>query len=204
MRYETSIEVECEIDESFDSRTVLDEANKVPFLVEKSQQSDYEIRFRFKSGLDGLKGLYSACEFLKKYCIYTQSGIHIHVDMRDCGALFENSQLKKLTKEGRFDWVLNELDTWEYPGTYNGRKVYYGKSGWICFRSWYNTAEFRICEMTFEYPQLLKRIHHCNDIICKIKKDLLSLYPELVDRGADSILDDEIMKTISSRNVFIT
>jgi hypothetical protein len=200
IRYKTSIEVECDHLFRSDPHKIVKDSKNIEYIIGNSSTTG-EYRFTFAPGLQGLKGLYNVCEFLKENCIYSESGIHIHVDMSDVSLLFTDDRLGQHVKDGRFDWVLNELDSWGYEGSYNPREIRYTKGGWAGFRNRLYTCEFRICEMTFEYHVLLKRIEHCNNIICNIKKDLLSLYPELVDKPKEALKEDEVNRVISSRNI---
>lgn len=150
--HDTGIEIECSLQEHYTKEVF----NNIPNLVENLSTND-EQRFRIPSGLDGFKCLFNICEALKQNCLYSQSGIHYHIDMRHVyNKLVTNSFICNTEK-----YVLNELESWDYKGTYNSKKV----GGWYRFQAGFQTIEFRIGEMTFEYPQMVKRICHGHYIV---------------------------------------
>lgn len=131
--------------------------------------NDYgEQRFRIPNGIKGLKCLYEISIALKRNALFnTGSGIHYHIDFSDYYDLLTTEHIEKYS-----EWILNELDTWNYQGTYNPRKCVFSPSrNWVRFKESTQTMEFRIGEMTFDYELLFKRISHCNDIVRKVKEE---------------------------------
>ena len=169
--FSTGFEVECDRKDSYDIQCFQD----IPNIMEVASTHGEE-RFRVPSGLKGLICIWMICEQLEKNCLLSSSGTHIHVDFTDCYHILTNDIVKLNEK-----WMLEELDTWNYPGSYNKRGVNFCSSthesymtgNWIRYQYFFKTLEFRICEMTFDYPVLIKRIIHANDIVRKLKISLL-------------------------------
>lgn len=161
----TGIEIECSI---LDYKKGIEEIDKIEGILEnKSSQS--ELRFKLDIGLIGLKALYLLCESLKRYFQLSSSGIHLHIDFPEVELITEETL--PLFK----DDVLKELDTWNYQGTYNSRAFRLHKGGWIGVRTELKTLEIRICEMTFDYEKLVKRIVHAHFIGNFIRRTLADL-----------------------------
>lgn len=142
-----------------------------------------EQRFRIPKGIEGLKSLYQISMILKKNALFSDySGIHYHVDCTD----FYDKISRKLLKYEQ-DWILEELDTWDYRGSYNSRgincvglpftsdieSVGIIAGGWLRFQDYYKTMEFRIGNMTFEYKTLFNRITRANHIVEQFKYNIL-------------------------------
>lgn len=169
--YSTGFEIECDMAVGYNEQAFLD----IPNILEVGNSSS-EQRYRIPSGANGLTCLYLICEQLKINSLLNEgSGIHYHIDMTDCFHL--------LTKEfiaENAEWILAELDTWEYKGTYNYRKCEFNTAAhWIRFQSNFKTAEIRIGEMSFDYNILVKRIIHTNQIIKRLK-DQLGVSSEII------------------------
>jgi len=129
-----------------------------------------EVRFRTFTGIVGLIDVYNICELLKKHCLFnSQSGIHYHIDFTDRPEIVKNFDHWMYTFK-RLE-LLKQLDSWNYKGSYNKRAVTWNKTSWVSTRSNFNTFEFRIGEMTFDYQLMIKRIIHLQNICHKIKKD---------------------------------
>lgn len=169
--YDTGIEIECN-----------SPANKLVFEREcrkisniKNIEFTDEFKCRIPSGIKGLICLWEVCELLKKHCtLNPQSGIHYHVDFTDIKNWYA-FKYNILTDSNSYIWILNSLKSWNYKGRYNEWIVSNSKTA-VRLHSGYNTIEFRIGEMTFDYPLIIKRIIHCQNISKKIKlmnKDLL-------------------------------
>ncbi len=90
--------------------------------------------------------------------------IHYHIDCTDCYRTIRN-HVDSYPCEG--NWILDELDSWGYKGTYNGRRI----GGWLRANS-LETLEYRCGEMTFDYQDLIKNIIHANDITKRLKKEI--------------------------------
>lgn len=161
--YSIGIELECDQKKSFDSKIFRD----IPYIMAVSCDSS-EQRFRIPNGLRGILCLYLISLNLKNYCLFNpDSGIHYHVDMTDC---FKYVNTRKV--EENSNWILNELDSWEYKGTYNSRECHIDSRCWVQFQTQFKTAEIRIGEMTFDYSLLIKRILSATNIIRTFKEIL--------------------------------
>ena len=167
--YSVGIEIECDKSKDFDISNFEEISDIMSVQVDNSEQ-----RFRIPNGLKGLICLYRICEQLKRNSLLNLgSGIHYHIDMTDIYHLLNEEII-----EANSDWILNELDTWEYKGDYNFRYCNFSSSHhWMRFQSQFKTAEIRIGEQSFDYSVLAKRIIHANSIIRKLK-DSLSLTKE--------------------------
>ncbi len=160
--YSIGIEIETE----YLKEAVLDEFNVIYLL--RNSSSNGELRFRIPNGLRGLICLYLLTIAIKRNCYFNESsGIHYHVDMTDSFHLINSHSI--YTNK---NWILEELDTWQYKGTYNKRTTLLDARCWVRYKSSYRTAEFRIGEMTFDYELLFKRISHCCSIVSKLKTNL--------------------------------
>jgi len=164
------------------------------------QITENEQRFRIPAGLKGLVSLYKLTSYLKEFLgLNHSSGIHYHVDFTDAPEIFinhvwlyikanrieyqrtydiefEKCYHSRMLKEDRFmqentSWILDSLKHWNYTGRYNEHSVSFHKTQ-VRFHSTYNTVEFRIGEMTFDYELLVKRIINCCNISKKIKQQL--------------------------------
>ena len=174
MPVDTGIEIECSLKENVSVRIF----DNIPFIVE-NRSSSSELRLRIPSGIKGFKCLFEICEKLKEHCLLSNSGIHIHVG-------FNESQfniLKEKAEEYKED-ILSELDTWNYKGTYNARNLNTSRN-WVRLHTTYNTMEVRICEMTFDYKLLIKRILHVQYLRYKlldfIETSELGVYNSYID-----------------------
>lgn len=162
--YSVGIEIEANQKDNFVHKIF----EGIPDIIEV-YCSGSEQRFRIPNGIKGLICLYNICMILPRYCeLNTQSGIHYHIDMTESYHLFNDRFIQKNKK-----WILEELDTWEYKGTYNTRDIQFSDHHrWLRFQSCFKTAEFRIGEMSFDYKVLIKRIIHASSIIRRLKTDL--------------------------------
>lgn len=184
--YSTGFEIECEQGSSFNVENFLN----IPYILDVNVDS-YEQRFRIPSGIKGIQCLYNISqELIKNSLLNKGSGIHYHIDFTDCFDSLNNDNIKLNS-----DWILKELDTWEYKGNYNSRKCQFNTAhNWVRFQSCFNTMEIRIGEMTFDFSLLFKRIVHANQIARKLKnsvqKDLLSAY----DSDIENVIKNRIQK----------
>jgi len=163
--YSTGFEIECNNSKKYD----IENFKRIPDIMHISYDSE-EQRYRIPHGVLGIICLYNICQELKYNSeLNPSSGIHYHVDLTDCFSHIDENFIKSNEK-----WILEELDTWEYTGTYNPRSCgINSRKNWVNFQSGFKTAEFRIGEMSFDYELIFKRIHHCNLICRKIKELLL-------------------------------
>ncbi len=164
--YSIGIEIECNKSSNFS----LDKFTTIPDIL-SVDIDDAEQRFRIPNGLSGLICLYNICNELKSNSeLNPDSGHHYHIDMTNVYNLL-NCKFIELNS----NWILNELDTWGYKGTYNRRDVQFSTSHtWVRFQESFKTAEFRIGNMTFEYDIIVKRLIHASNIIQRLNKQLIS------------------------------
>lgn len=198
--YSTGFEIECHQGLSFNRQAF----NDIPYIMDVSIDSG-EQRFRIPNGIAGILCLYHISEQLKLNSQLNEgSGIHYHVDMSTMTRLPDNEFVIDNS-----EWILNELDGWEYKGKYNARRVGLGKGGWLGFRNhksnnWdKKTAEFRCGEMTFEFKELLKNIVHANSVMKRVRGLLGNDYnPEFNnDLNKELILNYSLEETKYKVNV---
>lgn len=167
--FSTGFEIECASKYDTIPSDVIDEFRAIPHIMHVDINND-EQRFRIPEGLKGLQCLFEISTLLKKHHeLNMGSGIHYHVD---CSIIWSALSKDFIEKES-FN-ILKELDTWEYKGTYNSRACVFSETrNWTRFKSYTKTMEFRIGEMTFDYPLLFKRITHANQIVLDLASKLL-------------------------------
>lgn len=205
--YSIGIEIECNLQRNFK----LQAFENIPNILNVNCDSE-EQRYRIPNKLEGFICLYNICENLNLYSeLNPGSGIHYHIDMTDWfDDLKENEKVIEKSKE----WILLELDSWNYKGSYNNRDIYFSTNhNWVRFQNDFKTAEFRIGEMTFDYSIIVSRIIHCCKIIKKLKADLYQykeskkiyiLQRELeklkeTEKIKEDINQDEMKKVINNR-----
>jgi len=201
--YSTGIELECHKKETYNEAVF----RAIPDIMAVNVDSE-EQRYRIPNGLKGLICLYNLCTALTDYSLLNRgSGLHYHVDFTDKPELINSEYLER-----HKEWILEELDTWNYRGTYNTRDVYIDSRAWVrfCSGQWSKekiTMEVRIGEMSFSYKTLAKRIIHCNKIAQKIKLNgdnhinLMKLKAILEKNKNQSKSEYEINKIINNRVV---
>jgi len=172
LKYDTGIEIECSQGEEYLSKYF----RNIPNILQVSNDSE-EQRYRIPNGINGLVCLYTLCETLKKYSLLNPaSGIHYHIDCTDMSENnweFLTAILYRQKSLNKLNWILNSLSSWNYKGTYNVWKVSTNKTV-VRIHEEYKTIEFRIGEMSFDYEVLVKRIIHCQNIVHKLKQNLMS------------------------------
>lgn len=182
--HSVGFEIECGINRSYSTSEIKDAIN---IIVEKykpitdhffiSEPSDYENRFRIPKGKMGLHCLYDICKLLKKYYLLnTSSGIHYHVDSPWVKSLDSNATFNDNDKIVN-DYVIQQLESWDYKGTYNIKKISFVKGCWVVFRVGLGTIEYRIGEMTFDFSLIIKRMSH----VCALTNVLNKHYNEKGD-----------------------
>jgi len=164
--YSIGIEIECMKSPEFN----LENFTSIPDIMDVKIDSE-EQRFRIPNGLVGLICLYNICERLKINSeLNPESGHHYHIDMTHTYDMLSNEFIKS-----NEDWILRELDTWEYGGTYNRRQIEFNCShNWMRFQSDFKTAEIRIGNMTFDYDIIVRRLIHACQIIRKLNYKLVN------------------------------
>lgn len=189
--YSTGFEIECNYGTNFN----INNFKNIENIIEVSCDSD-EQRFRIPKGIKGLICLYEICKQLKlNSTLNLESGIHYHIDMTDTFYLL-NKELVELNEE----WILEELDKWDYKGTYNIRKCRIDYRCWLQFQTQFNTAEIRIGEMTFDYELICKRIIDGNRIIKQLNNYLLCTPSELKIKELQNKLNTLSIKKVSEVN----
>jgi hypothetical protein len=123
-----------------------------------------EIRVSINNAFQ-LKGLYRILLGIKKYCeMPIGGGIHIHIDI----SKYSSSKNKAILAK----YINNRLDEVQdifpvYTGKYNKKKVGIGqKATWVNISKW-NSIEFRIAPLTFDYNMLLTWIVGCSKFVSK-------------------------------------
>lgn len=204
--YSTGIELECFKKETYNLAAFEAIPNIMAVNVDDSEQ-----RYRIPNGIKGLVCLYNLCETLTEHSLLNRgSGLHYHVDFTDKPQLINSEYLDR-----HKEWILEELETWNYRGTFNTKDVYIDSRAWVRFCSGnYSkekiTMEVRIGEMSFSYSILAKRIIHCNKIAQKIKLNgdnhinLMKLKAILEKNKNQSKSDYEINKIVNNRVVKYT
>lgn len=187
--FSTGFEIECDKLPSFN----INDFESIPNILDVNIDND-EQRFRIPSGLKGLQCLYNISIALHKNSnLNLGSGIHYHID---CTSFFDKIEQDILHKNS--EGILKELDDWNYKGTYNSRKVSYSMGHcWVRRQIGFNTLEFRIGEMTFNYQKLFLRIVHLNQIIKDLKYSCELNYYHKNDVSA--LYDKNIYKVLQNR-----
>jgi len=138
----------------------------IPDIILDCTSSSSEQRYRIPNGVVGMICLWNLSKQLKLNCdLNPDAGIHYHVDCKTDGTY--NYLVDQRILAINADWVLSELDTWQYPGNYHSRAL----GSYFRYND-YQTVEFRVGEMTFDYNLLLKRILHVNDIMKMLKSHI--------------------------------
>lgn len=187
--FSTGFEIEC---------TTQNDTNKshfadIPYIMDT--YIGHEQKFRISNGIAGLTCLYNISEMCKdRLLLNDESGIHYHVD----ATTFFNHVTDQDIEENS-QWILEELDSWGYTGTYNRRMCGRTKGIWVRFHPTYKTLEFRIGEMTFDYSLMVRRILHLNAIVLKLGKIIKQKYKlGFTKIEFPEYSSDEVIKYISS------
>lgn len=191
--YDVGIEIECSPLDGFSESDKLEELKELNIFKDIQLTKD-EQRFRLPKGTSGFYALHKLSRFMKKYYAFNDlSGIHYHIDFSDCfDNLINNESIINISP-----YLLNELDSWNYKGSYNPRIINLdGGSSWVRFQTGFKTMEVRIGEMTFDYNLLLKRILHLQNIAYHLKFEHLQyLYgTDLVFEGIAQIVKKRLIK----------
>lgn len=183
--YSTGFEIECDVKPG----TTKDHFESIPNLLDL-QINNYEQRFRIKSGIEGLKSLRIISDYMIRYGLFNPgSGIHYHVD---CTDVYESFTEENVAENA--EWMLEELDTWDYAGQYNKRIISLTTGRWIRFQPGFKTMEFRIGNMAFDYPTLFERIRHANDIVRRFK-DVIHITPlERYEDDYEQVIKNRLIK----------
>ena len=146
-----------------------------------------EHRIQIKSGLEGMISLYNILQDMRIHCAENAgSGLHYHTDLAD-PTLSKCPKGENRTPAASFihysgkcpsEKYLKMLDHWGYAEsgfTYNGRGFGTSNSGnapWVKYQDGFNTLEYRIGEMSFDYSLIIKRIINCHKVTSVFLKDI--------------------------------
>jgi hypothetical protein len=156
-----SIGIEIESDVSVDARKYLQSLDF--YCIEKNIQCS-EQTFRIPNGYKGLLCLELFSLYLKKYQNNTNSGNHYHVDCTN-----NREELFECIKKER-NFVISELVKWGTKDDVNTKTIGEDRKFTYCnLRTHFQTAEFRVGELTCDFSLLLKRILSCSYIISEIR-----------------------------------
>lgn len=197
--YSTGFEIECMV--NVKDINIKQKFLDIPNIIEADVNNLYEQRFRIPNGIKGIVCLFHISNLLKEYAVLNpDSGIHYHIDFTD---VFDNIFLEKGINiygdsnnfiDNNKDYILSELDKWNYKGTYNRREVLASVgSVWVRFQSMFKTMEIRIGEMTFDYSLLFKRIVHGNEIAKTLKEGKKHIASNYGQNSVD-IINNRIIK----------
>lgn len=160
--FSTGFEIECRQKDTYN----INNFKNIPDIMDVNVDSS-EQRYRIPNGLRGIICLYNISQQLNLNSeLNPLSGIHYHVDMTKTFSSINN----KFIQDNK-EWILEELETWEYDGSFNSKGIGLGYN-WVRLSTEHKTSEFRIGEMTFDYSLLIKRIIHCNSIVKKMNTNL--------------------------------
>jgi len=176
--YSTGFEIECDKKETYDELVF----KNIPNIIWDSTQSNYEQRYRIPNGVNGLICLYNICYHLGNNSLLNmESGIHYHIDCTDVKYTELSDALQRDNNFG--EEILTELDSWDYRGTYNKRKISIGiftGYNWIRYNGEHHTLEFRIGNMSFDYGVLVKQIIHANNIVRRWKNKIVGFDDSII------------------------
>ena len=207
--YSVGIELECFKKPNYD----LAAFKAIPNIIDVNVD-DNEQRYRIPNGINGLICLYEITLALHEFSELNEgSGSHFHTNFTDHPELINYEYLNT-----HKDWILKELDIWEYKGTYNQRNVLINSRCWVRFNNYSplkTTMEVRIGSMSFDYSYLSKKIIHCNDIARRIKQNhktesAIIKLKNILEKNKSSVTSSEskseyeINKIISNRVVKYT
>lgn len=135
-------------------------------------------------GFKQLAGLYQVLEVMKNNCIDCKgSGIHIHIDISPFyypttkkrnwyGDDFYLKLQQVLIQNSYLDKV-HEIFGNKYYGTYNRKTCSINEKGrWINIRTNYDTIEFRIGNLTFDYTELIDIVIKLQSLVKKVNREI--------------------------------
>ena len=190
--YSVGIEIECPMNEKeYSYQDLLTIFKQIPYIMVADVNPHDEQRFRIPNGIEGIICLFHISGNMKKYGLLNPlSGIHYHIDCTDWYTHITSEYI-----ESQRDYILTELDTWRYKGTYNRRDVTFDTNhNWLRFQSCFKTAEFRLGEMTFEFELLFKRIAHASLIIRTIKNELMVPIAARYAENVKGVIADRVIR----------
>lgn len=203
------LEFECALIDENTKEEVLDLLTNVQGVI-TFHYTKSETSFRIAEGYKGMIALYKVLEIFKRYyAINPSSGIHYHVStMLNMDNLNDRvgHVINPHTSTPNFlKWSLNALDRWGYKGQFNERKICFNKE-WIKLHTRYDTIEYRIGKMTFEYSKIMKRILNVQNITIKLENQLAVinlLYTFSINYWAGRVTDlKSILSTVNVTDSF--
>lgn len=212
--YSIGFEIECDKSSIYNK----EEFTSIEDIMDVNN-SDCEQRYRIPPGIKGLLCLYTICDKLKTNSILNDgSGIHYHVDYSD--ELLNKDGIKTIyfdfiKNNNEFlrentDFLLQELDKWDYKGTYNRRTIETSGGVWIKLNEEFKTLEFRIGEMSFDYEVLVKRILHVSllSYLLKAKASIFDtgIYINYIEKEENikRIIEERIIDIYETKSTIIT
>lgn len=118
-----------------------------------------------------LEGLYNILEEMKSVCRLNEgSGIHIHLDLHPEFSIVKDPyEITKIFKRHLDIDVVEKIfyPNSKYTPSYNtDRQVGFGKgNNWIGIRDAYQSIEFRLAPMSFEYSEIVRWIVECTKLV---------------------------------------
>jgi hypothetical protein len=179
----TGIEIECRTEDTY----ALENELKTVKGITTANVSYSEVDFSFVAGHKGFIALYNALELIKKHCnINPASGIHYHIGVNDL-KLSNILNYFSITYTRNLDWVLTKLESWGYKGNFNKKEVSFNKQ-WVKLHSDYDTIEYRIGGMTFDYKKIIAKVLHAQQLTTKMEDDIVAtcLAEYVTDYGLSS------------------
>jgi hypothetical protein len=168
---ESGIEIEAVVKEGKRVSEFNQKLSAISGISQYNQSSDTnEVRIRICGGIAGMLALEQALELVKDYYdLNPKSGIHYHVSFSMTSYLGSN-----FTKNNK-EWVLNSLKCWNYTGTYNQWTISRAKEA-VRIHEAYDTIEYRIGEMSFDYSLIMKRLVHAQSITRGLREFMYKSY----------------------------
>lgn len=188
--YDIGMEIECNMEKHYD-KVIFESLQGIKAVDTDSEEQ----RYRITNGYEGFKALWNLTKLLHEFSIINlQAGIHYHNDLTNYYDLVKGVPFKE------YNFVLDELDSWNYPpGRYNEyREVSEYKARWVRFDDVYKTVEYRIGEQTFDYSLLAKRIIHVNALTQKMI-NVATIYNMKIVEIKPEPTHDEIKNLVNSR-----
>lgn len=208
--YSIGIEIEAPINEKLDINIIEQELANIPYILASSKPDTFENRFRIPNGKEGLICLLEISNYCKKNLLLNKkSGLHYHVDCTEWSNYLNAENINSEIK----DFILNDLESWPDKGNYNYRDISNSKGFWLSFRKKLSTIEYRIGEMTFDYPILLERIIHISKLTTILKNHLtnkrfnlhklLNTHKYEFNNKLVNVEENEIKQILSNRYVVL-
>jgi hypothetical protein len=163
------IEIETELINNQNYSDVVNKFKKINNLKE-STIGNSESKFRIPNGFDGFVCLYKILDTIKEtHYNSVNSTHHYHIDMTDW---FSKFSYVNLIENKQDEFLLTELDNWDYKYNSNKRQVAFdSKFNWVNFRHRFKTCEFRCSDSTFDYQTVILRLIHASKLVTSLKNN---------------------------------